>query len=174
MKSNDPSTQVGAVILDCDDNISTTVSGHNKFLDCIKETPEKLNNNSLKNLCITHAERNAIRNYMKKFGKQPDELTLVATWASCAGCAIDIIDYGIKTVYTDYNIFKFSYLYRDAASSMKWEQSIHAAFDMFEEAGVEFIAIDNLPEYNSNLNDNISIRVSHKDYYPYRNITYPE
>lgn len=165
LKSNDPSTQVGAVIIK--DNFSVT--GTNKFLPCIEETPEKMGNSTIKNLTITHAERNSIRNYIKLTGDEPVGLPLVASWAACASCAIDIIDYGISMVYTDYNFFVYAQSVRCAESAMRWEQSMHVALDMFQEAGVGFMAIDNLPDLAHLVpNKDISILCSKHDYYPYR------
>jgi len=133
--SPDPSTQVGALIIN---KTHSVARGYNHFPNGLHE------DQSLKNLYVSHAEYSCIKNYRRVYsGLNPIGLTMVATWAACANCAINIIDAGIKTVYTDYRIFEFNQKVRPAHVAMEWEQSVHAALDMFEHSGVELFAFDN-------------------------------
>lgn len=163
-KSPDISTQVGAAIIDpknqfiCGDN--------NHFVNGFEHKDIRLEDSEYKNMVVQHAEKNTIRKYVKNEGKDPTGLAIVTTWTPCAGCAADIIEHGITTVYTDYNILKFGRKIRSKKSFTMWEKSAHAALDQFEELGIEFIAFEDLPNFG--LSD-ISILVSGNEYYPFNN-----
>jgi deoxycytidylate deaminase len=175
MNSPDNSTQVGATILDLnymDRNAMYLTGDHNRFVKGFRHHSPRLNDREYKNMVIQHAEKNAIRSYIKNNKKDPKDLIMVATWAACAGCAADIIEHGIKRVYTDYNIFEFGRKVRSTESSIMWEKSVHAALDMFEETGVQFMALIDLPDLNKE-NDlelsQMNYLVSGHRYFPFLN-----
>lgn len=172
--SLDPSTQVGASILDKNGQVVTW--DYNHFPEGVNEYHDRLVDRNSKYLYMDHAEYNAILKYRdQNNGQKPEGLVMVATWAACASCASDIINHGIKTVYTDYWVYEFSHKHRSAESLLKWEKSVHVALDKFEEAGIEFITINNLPDYvykSQRLDElkagEIVNKVCYKNYHPFR------
>ena len=91
--SKDPSTKVGAVIVDAKKRVVST--GRNGFAMGIADTPERLNNRELKYKLTIHAERNAII-----FAKQDLAKCTIYTFplAPCASCASIMIQSGIIRV----------------------------------------------------------------------------
>ena len=90
--SKDPSKQVGAVCVSPDKR--SLVVGYNGFPRGIADSEDILNNKSLKNKLMVHAEANCIVN-----GKTPlQDWTMHVTKAPCIECAKLIINAGIKRV----------------------------------------------------------------------------
>jgi len=59
LKSKDPSTQIGAVLVNPEDK-AVIASGYNGFPRGVKDTYERLNDRSIKYELVVHAEVNAI------------------------------------------------------------------------------------------------------------------
>jgi dCMP deaminase len=101
LRSNDPSTRVGCVIVDEDNTIVTT--GYNAFprgsgFDFDKSVWE---NKESKYMYIVHAEANAIYNATRQ-GKSLNNCTVYITFHPCHECAKALIQVGIKEiVYLD-------------------------------------------------------------------------
>lgn len=93
-RSKDPSTQVGAVLVDTDKNIVAT--GYNGFPSGITETPERWERPGKYDLVI-HAECNAIARAAKR-GVKTDGCILFVTHFPCLNCAKTIIAAGIQEV----------------------------------------------------------------------------
>ena len=92
--SQDPSTKVGAVIVD---NKKRVVSmGYNGFPRGVKDCPERYNNSEMKHLFVSHAERNAIDNAPNSV----EGCTMYVQLLPCNECAKSIIQSGIKKVIT--------------------------------------------------------------------------
>lgn len=128
MRSPDPSTKVGAVIVDQN---STVVSmGYNGWTrgtapfgpdDPRLERPVKY-------LHFEHAERNSVYNACIH-GKSPNGCTIYVTMLPCADCARAIIQTGINRVV----------YHADSPAGehvQRWDDSHRAALDMFSEVGV--------------------------------------
>jgi len=90
--SKDPSTKVGALVLDADGRVAGT--GYNGFPQAIPDSPEKLNNRDEKYKRVIHAEMNAIL----FAGRSCAAGTLYATHEPCEDCAKHIIQAGIRRV----------------------------------------------------------------------------
>ncbi len=130
--SPDPSTQNGAVIVATNGAIMGV--GCNEFPEGVKSTEERLTR-PLKYSFVEHAERNAIYDA----GMIIDSDVMYALWAACADCARGIIQSGIRTLYT-HSFYANGGV--DLKDRKNWGESIQVAFEMFEEAGVEVVFID--------------------------------
>ncbi|MFR1709583.1 MAG: deoxycytidylate deaminase [Clostridium sp.] len=123
MRSKDPSTQVGACIVDCNNRIVSI--GYNGFINgCSDEDfPWSRDGEFLetKYPYVVHAEQNAILNAR---GKSLEGCRLYVNLFPCHECARNIIQAGLKEVY--YLIDK----YADT-------DSIKASKYMFEKANVK-------------------------------------
>lgn len=124
--SKDPSTKVGAVIVDSLNRIVST--GYNGFPRGIADTPERLNNREEKLRLIIHAEHNAILHSPLR------DLTGCTLYTypflPCAKCALIIIQSGIKQVVT---------IIPTAEQQFRWSSSFDETMDLFHEAKVETV-----------------------------------
>lgn len=118
--SKDPSTKVGAVIVDKNRRIVS--AGYNGFARKVKDSKRRYNNRNTKYLITLHAERNAII-----FAKQDLSGTTIYTSAfmPCATCASMIIQAGIKRVVSPKETPK------------RWKKDCKLAKKMFKEAGIK-------------------------------------
>ena len=116
--SKDPSTQVGAVIVD-DDNRVISI-GYNGFPKGIKDD-HRLSNRDLKYEMIVHAEANALL-----FANAPVKGCTIYTWPfqPCSRCAALIIQAGIRRVVSV------------ESKDQKWSSSFQLSSDMFCEVGI--------------------------------------
>lgn len=122
--SKDPSTQVGAVIVDpCRRIIST---GYNGLPQGVDDTDNRLHTREIKYEMIVHGEINAIL-----FAKQDLLGSTLYTWPfmPCSRCAGIVIQSGIKTVVAPLN------------DSPRWKDSFQLSQTMFAEAGVRLILL---------------------------------
>lgn len=90
--SKDPSTQVGAVLVDSKRRVIGT--GYNGFPRGVLDHPHRYANRPLKYEMVVHAELNAILNATREL----DDSTLYVTLSPCNECAKAIIQSGIKRV----------------------------------------------------------------------------
>ena len=119
MFSKDPSTKVGAVIVD-DDNRVVSI-GYNGFPKGIKDD-HRLDNRELKYDMIVHAEANALL-----FANAPVKGCTIYTWPfqPCSRCASLIIQAGIRRVVSV------------ESEDQKWSSNFQLAHDMMTEARIE-------------------------------------
>ena len=119
--SKDPSTKVGAVIID-DKNIIVSV-GFNGFPKGIRDN-ERLHNRDSKYQIIIHAENNALM-----FAKRPLDNCILYTYPfiPCPRCAGMIIQSGIKRVVS----------YKNTTDRMRWELNFSVSRELFREANIE-------------------------------------
>jgi dCMP deaminase len=117
--SKDPSTKVGAVIVDSDNTVISV--GFNGLPRRIQDTDQRLNNRDIKLKMIIHAEINAIIT-----AKRPLNGTTIYTYPfmSCSQCAGMIIQSGICR--------HISY----KTNNERWKDSFDLALEMFDEARV--------------------------------------
>jgi dCMP deaminase len=127
--SKDPSTCVGAVIVDKRNRIIST--GYNGFPRGVKDTPERLNDREVKYSMVIHGEINALL-----FATQPLEGTTLFLWPflSCSKCTAIIINAGIKRVVAPLSF------------NPRWEKSIELSQTLYHEAGVQVVLIPGLVE----------------------------
>jgi dCMP deaminase len=122
--SKDPSTQVGAVIVDEDNRIVST--GYNGFPKGIKDTKGRLDNRDKKLQYVIHAEHNAILFANRSL----QGCTLYVTpMMPCARCATVIVQSGLKRVVST-----------GPSKEVldRWGDDMEIAKSMFDEAGIEF------------------------------------
>lgn len=133
--SNDPSSQVAAVILPVgsyDVALHEHVADNNHFPVGIEQTSHRWASIN-KGPYVEHAERNAIYLCARR-GISTHGATMVAPWASCVDCARAIIASGIATLV----------VHRQAMdrTPQRWAYSIAQADALLDEAGIHKIAVD--------------------------------
>jgi len=133
-KSKDRSTQVGAVVVDKDNQILST--GFNGFPRGIDDTNENYHQRPLKYKVTEHAERNAIYQAARNRGGL-DGATLYLGhnphYGICSDCARAIIQSGIKRVVGP-EALKFE-------GKGDWYKDVLTAHHMLKEANVEVNSI---------------------------------
>ena len=120
--SKDPSTQVGAVLVDTDRRILGT--GYNGLPRGVVDSDRRLLDRPLKLACTLHAEHNAVL-----FAARPLAGATCYTWPmpSCAHCAAILIQVGIARVVSPLPT---------AAHWGRWQDDLRLAAELFAEAGV--------------------------------------
>ena len=117
--SKDPSTQVGAVIVDTECRVLSL--GYNGFPRGIDDSVERLGNRETKYSLIVHAEANAILN--APASSVLEGATIYVTHAPCAECAKTIIQAGIERVVYSERL-------------VNWGDSQGLALELFDEVGM--------------------------------------
>jgi len=118
--SKDPSTKVGAVIVDSDRRVISV--GYNGFAKGVKDTDERLNNRELKYKMIVHGEMNAII-----FAERSLQGCTLYTYPfmPCSRCASMVIQAGIPRVVAP------------KSDNPRWIEDFKLSEEMFAEAGTE-------------------------------------
>lgn len=125
--SKDPSTKVGAVIID---ELKVVRSmGYNGFPRGVDDSPERYADRSLKYPRVVHAELNAILNIHSR--TRDEEFCLYTTLAPCAECAKAIIQAGV------YRVVTWDPIGLDKRTFECWNSDIEITKSMFNEADVE-------------------------------------
>jgi len=121
--SKDPSTGVGAVIVDPKNRIVSV--GFNGFPRAVRDDDAVLENRDEKLRRMIHAEENALL----FAGRSVEGCTILVTHPPCARCAAKIIQAGITRVVSrpPWNAF-----------TERWADDMRSAADMFTEAGTVF------------------------------------
>jgi len=116
--SKDPSTKVGAVIVDNDNRVISI--GYNGFPKGIRDD-NRLDNRDLKYDMVVHAEANALL-----FANAPVKGCTIYTWPfqPCSRCASLIIQAGVQRVVSVEN------------EETRWVSNFQLAHDMLTEARV--------------------------------------
>lgn len=123
--SKDPSTKVGAVIVDQDRRVISV--GYNGLPRGVEDSEERLNNREIKYKMILHAERNSLLFSQRSL---VGCAMYVYPMMPCASCASMIIQSGIKKVVAPYN------------ENPRWVDDFELSKQLFKEAGVELFLID--------------------------------
>lgn len=126
--SKDPSTRVGAVVLDDDCNILTV--GFNGFPRGVADTPERYADKAQKYPRIAHAEMNAVAQAARIGTKLHGSTMIVTALYPCSMCARIIIQSGVKRVYAPKST---------PDTNPLWIQEGEISRSMFLEAGVQVI-----------------------------------
>ena len=123
--SKDPSTKVGAVIVDEDRRVVSL--GYNGLPRGVIDSEERLNNRDLKYKMIVHAERNALL-----FARGSIKGCTIYTYPMmpCAVCASMIIQSGIKKVVAP------------KSDNPRWIADMEMSMQLFSEAGVAVELVD--------------------------------
>lgn len=123
--SKDPSTKVGAVIVDGQRRVRGL--GYNGFPRGVDDLPERLNDRPTKYAFVVHAEANAILSA----GRVEYCTIYTSPLCPCQDCAKLIIQAGITRVVTV-----------KPADAARWAESFENAGAMFREANVTVEFID--------------------------------
>lgn len=127
--SKDPSTKVGAVIVDSQRRIVST--GYNGFSVGVMDSYDRLTDRDTKYEMIIHAEANAILFAHQRM----NGMTLYTTpFQPCSRCASLIIQSGISRVIS----------YEIEESKNRWVDSFKLAKELFDEAGVELLLLEKI------------------------------
>ncbi|WPX95939.1 deoxycytidylate deaminase [Candidatus Bandiella euplotis] len=135
MKSKDPSTRVGAVIVDEDKEIRST--GYNGLPRGVTDKPDRYADKNYKYLASNHAEENALL-YCARVGTAIKNCSLYTTWIPCSRCAKSIIQVGIKEVIFDAN-FPGNLV---SNQNEYWRESIQISKEILLEANVKIREYD--------------------------------
>lgn len=129
--SKDPSTQVGAVIVNDDRRILAT--GYNGFPRGIDDSVERLEDRENKYKFIVHAEMNAIYNATYSGTSLNGSTLYVWGLPVCSECAKGVIQVGIKKIVMPLKDYP-----------ERWVLSFKQSSALFIEAGVkfDFIAVE--------------------------------
>ena len=123
--SKDPSSKIGAVIVNDDRRILST--GYNGFPRGIEDTEERLNNKEEKYPRIVHGELNALLGALYNGVSVKDATLYVYGLPVCADCTKSVIQSGISRVVINMS----------ALDNEKWrKQWNEISKPMFQEAGV--------------------------------------
>lgn len=122
--SKDPSTKVGAIIVDSDNVVRAT--GYNGFPRGVNDTEERLAHRPTKYAFTVHAEANAILNAARS-GASVRDCVLYVTHPPCNECAKAIIQAGIARVSVPLGIHDML---------ERWREEWKIADQMFHEADV--------------------------------------
>jgi dCMP deaminase len=124
--SKDPSTQVGAVVVNEDKQVLSL--GFNGFPRGVEDRVERLADRDIKYQFVSHAERNALDN-------APVDIkgsTLYSTLFPCNECAKGIIQKGIRTLVTK------------KPDMTRTHNNLETSLTMFKEAEIEIIFVEDL------------------------------
>lgn len=124
--SKDPSTKVGAVVVNQQRRIVST--GYNGFPAKVPDLQNDLDNREVKYKKIIHAECNALI-----FAKQDltDCCIYLHPFISCGPCTAQIIQSGIARVVTR----KIT----DVGLYARWKDSITMSLEMYRDSGIEVL-----------------------------------
>ena len=128
LKSKDPDTKVGCVIVGPDKEIRTT--GYNSFPRGIRDNVVERTQRPAKYLWIEHSERNAVYN-AARMGTSLKDCISYQSWYPCANCASALINVGIKEIVVDF---------REANpwfQNDRWDDSMEVSKTMLDEAFVK-------------------------------------
>jgi len=128
--SKDPSTKVGAIVLDDDYNILST--GYNGFPRGVADSENRLQNREVKLKFVSHAEANAIAQAARVGSKLHGTTLLVTSLYPCANCAKLIVQAGIKRVLAPRMNDKESI-------NPQWFEEAAYSETIFNEGGVEVL-----------------------------------
>ncbi len=126
MKSKDPSTRVGAVIVGPDKEIRST--GFNGFPRGVKDFKDRYLDKDYKYHACNHAEENAVL-HCARIGVSTAGCTLYVPWFPCSYCTKAIIQSGISAVV-------FHEDFPGNNNSERWGKSIEISKVLMQEAGI--------------------------------------
>lgn len=133
MKSKDPSTRVGSVIVGHDNEIIAT--GYNGLPRGILDLRERYYNKEFKHLTINHAEENAIL-HCARIGVSAKGCKIYVPWVPCSRCTKSIIQAGLIEVIYDAN-FPGNIVKKQ---SDEWKNSVEISRIMLEESKIKLRA----------------------------------
>ena len=134
-RSKDPSSKVGAIIVD---NFNQIVKiGYNGFPSKVNDKNEERWKKPLKLLLVAHAEANAIF-FAARTGTKTENCKLYTSGIPCCECAKAIIQSGINSVF-------YHKQYQDKWNeymTSDWERHEEITKTMFNESGIELTPLN--------------------------------
>jgi len=127
--SKDPSTKVGAVIIDDDSNILST--GFNGFPRGVNDNEIRYKNRDVKLKYVAHAEANAIAQAARVGAKLLGSSLIVTALYPCSNCTKLIIQAGIKKIYVP--------TMNPWSTNIHWHEERVISKEMFNETGIEIV-----------------------------------
>lgn len=132
--SKDPSTKVGAVIVDKDRVVRSI--GYNGFPRGIGDTEDRLTNRDTKYKLVVHAEMNAILNAVRSNIPIKDSTLYVIatsqgkTWGGppCTRCTVETIQSGIANIVVP----------PLGEVPERWVEDMELSFNLLKEAGINY------------------------------------
>lgn len=118
--SKDPSTKVGAVIVDTDNRVVSL--GYNGFPRGVRDTPTRLKNRDIKYKIILHGDLNSI---LFSRGSVKGCTLYVWPFLTCTPCASTAIQVGIKRVVAPHS------------DNPRWKDDFRLALELYREARVK-------------------------------------
>ena len=128
LKSKDPSSQIGAVIVNPESNAILS-TGWNGFPRGVGDSIIRYEDRDTKYKLIVHAEQNAILNAARN-GIKLEGSMLYVSFHPCHVCAASIIQCGIKEVKYKYN----------KEVEKRWGESFNIADTLFLEANIKVLS----------------------------------
>jgi dCMP deaminase len=125
MKSKDPSTKVGSVIADEENEVLAT--GYNNFPRGFNDDLPERQVKPLKLRLMVHSELNSCLSAARK-GIRLHGSRLYCTWGTCEKCALAIVQSGIKEVI----------IHKDNPISESWADSVNFGKMILSEGGVAY------------------------------------
>jgi len=126
-KSKDPSTKVGAILVN--DRQSIISTGFNGFPRGVQDLATRYEDKPTKRLFVQHAERNAL----DQAECRVTGYSLYVTLCPCSECCKSIIQRGVTKVVC---------LPHDPVRHPDWEDSFNFSKDLLKEAGVTLVITD--------------------------------
>lgn len=130
--SKDPNTKVGALLL-APGSLQILSVGYNGFPRGIDETESARWERPVKYFRVSHAELNSIAN-ASRHGTPLEGAIAVVTMFPCATCAKLLIQAGISCLVTR----------QPDMNCPRWGEEFHYSMDMFQEAGVAMMFVEQL------------------------------
>jgi dCMP deaminase len=134
MKSKDPSTRVGAVIVGPDKEIRST--GYNGLPRGVADRKYRYEDREYKLLAVNHAEENAILHCAIN-GVSTKDCVLYSQWMPCSRCSKSIIQSGIKEV-----VYHEKFPGNHMHGAADWKRSLEISKEMLSESGVTLRGFD--------------------------------
>lgn len=125
--SKDPSTKVGAVVID--EHFAVLATGYNGFARGVTDSEERLCDRNMKLRLTVHAELNCLLAAARTGRKLDGATMIVSSLFPCEQCASAIVQAGIRTVIAP------------PITNERWKESNELAKLIFGEAGVEVIEV---------------------------------
>ena len=126
--SKDPSTGVGAILVDPEYNLIST--GYNGFASKVRDTPERLNNRTLKLKLTLHGEENAIINAGKAGRMTRGATCYVWPMPPCAPCASKLAQAGVLHIIS---------VTTSPDHHSRWGEDISLAQEVYSETGMDLL-----------------------------------
>jgi len=124
-KSHDPKTKIGSILVK---NNIPVMTGYNSFPRGVLDSKERYENRELKRKLVAHSEANTV--YLSaRVGVSTEGCTLYTLGQPCHGCAIPIIQGGIKEIVVHEQ-------WPNMSMHPSWLESFELSTIMFAEANI--------------------------------------